>query len=304
VHYATLHFCTKQRTLFGHLNLALGFEREIEKRTMIWKYQDRARVISKTVISADKCIYCKQTLDALPDIYETDANHTDRFMGGGYEVAMEVYACPCCGWWKLVRVLVFEEFDDDPDSFTQERGHIFYACMGSLLELDISDIRTPIEEVRRFLSARYTSRFNLHPRLLEETVASVFEGMGYRVRLTGYTRDNGIDAILDGPEDSLIGVQVKRYKNRISVEQIRSFAGALLLGGYTEGIFVTTSGYTKPAYAASQLAESRGIPIQLLNAQKFYDALSLGQRNMYISKQDKHAPFLGISSREMTLLKL
>ena len=49
-----------------------------------------------------------------------------------------------------------------------------------------------------------------------------FGDLGYRARVTAYSGDDGIDVILDGDDDKAVGVQVKRYKNRIEVDQIRS----------------------------------------------------------------------------------
>jgi restriction system protein len=86
-------------------------------------------------------------------------------------------------------------------------------------------------------------------------------------------------------------VQVKRVKNKISAEQIRSFAGALLLNGMPHGIFVTTSGYTKYAETAAASALRRGYRIELVNSNDFYAALHIAQRTMYENAHDSSAPF-------------
>jgi restriction system protein len=75
-------------------------------------------------------------------------------------------------------------------------------------------------------------------------VGSVFADLGFESIVTGYQNDGGIDVILKDRMGSTIGVQVKRYRNRIDVRSIRELAGALLAGGMTRGIFVTTSDYT------------------------------------------------------------
>lgn len=64
---------------------------------------------------------------------------------------------------------------------------------------------------------------------------------------TAYSNDGGIDVVLEH-EGKKHGVQVKRYKNKISVGEIRAFAGALLLNGLPSGIFVTTSDYQRGCY--------------------------------------------------------
>jgi hypothetical protein len=86
------------------------------------------------------------------------------------------------------------------------------AAVGSLKELNLADISIPLAEVRDYLAARYNARFQIHPRLFEETVGAVFSGLGYAVVVTAYSGDNGIDVIMRRSDD-LIGVQVKRYRN-------------------------------------------------------------------------------------------
>jgi hypothetical protein len=76
------------------------------------------------------------------------------------------------------------------------------------------------------------------------------------------------------------------------VEAIRALAGALLLGGYTKGIFVTTSHFQSGADRTVALASARGVPIELVDAQRFYDALGIVQREMYQYADESAAPFL------------
>lgn len=88
------------------------------------------------------------------------------------------------------------------------------------------------------------------------------------------------------PAGQRVGVQVKRYRNRIKVEQIRSFAGALLLGQYTKGVFVTTSAFQSGARKAAQLSEERGIAIELIDWKRFYEALKISDRPEYSSFEE------------------
>ena len=64
------------------------------------------------------------------------------------------------------------------------------------------------------------------------------------------------------------------------------FAGALLLEGYTKGVFVTTSRFQAGADRTARLALLRGIQIDLLDAKKFYGDLSIAQRNVYRRKEE------------------
>jgi restriction system protein len=161
----------------------------------------------------------------------------------------------------------------------------FSGSAGALRLLTSPNLDLPLDELRKYLAAQYESRFAVHPRLFEETVASVFRDLGYRTRVTGYSHDDGIDVVMDGPGDQIIGVQVKRWKNSVTVEQIRAFAGALILGGMTKGMFVTTSGFQSGVPGTAGRFAARGIPIELLNAQRFYDALRVAQINRYQAHQ-------------------
>lgn len=180
----------------------------------------------------------------------------------------KVCKCSTCGWWKIV--------DSDEKSTIQNLDPILlHAAMGSLYEFDLKDINTPIQEVRSFLLKQYERRFDLNPKLFEEVVASVFRDFGYTSQLTQYSADGGVDIILRDRDDQAVAVQVKRYKNKIKTEQIRSFAGALLLRGHTKGIFVTTSSFSNEAVANTMLLNKRGIQIELIDAERFFSALDI-----------------------------
>ncbi|MBC8065302.1 MAG: restriction endonuclease [Chlorobia bacterium] len=142
--------------------------------------------------------------------------------------------------------------------------------------MSLTDINAPLEEVRSYLTARYDQRFEVHPKLFEEVVASVFRDLGYRARATAYTGDDGIDVVmaLDDSSDETTGVQVKRYRDAISVEQLRSLAGALLIGGHTKGVFITTSTFQSGAERTAQISKDRGYEIQLLDAPGFSKAFT------------------------------
>ncbi len=148
--------------------------------------------------------------------------------------------------------------------------------------MDLSDISVPVLVVRDYIISKYEARFRIHPKLFEDTVASVFKDHGFSVIVTGHSHDGGIDVILTGKDNQEIGVQVKRYKNAIQVEQIRSLAGALVLRNVTDGVFVTTSRFSSVAVKTSEEYQTARIPIriELLDGNRFYDALKLAQRTV------------------------
>jgi restriction system protein len=157
--------------------------------------------------------------------------------------------CPVCGWWKFYKVA-----DSWGDLELEEHDRVDFR-FGVLKVLDLADISLPINQVRSYLVARYDARFSVHPHVFEEVVASVFRDQGYRVRITSYSGDDGIDVILDDAHNGTIGIQVKRYREKIKVSQIREFTGALVIGGHTRGIFVTTSDF--------QRSPDLGAPVRL-----------------------------------------
>ena len=105
---------------------------------------------------------------------------------------------------------------------------------------------------------------------------SVFKDYSYEVQLTNYSKDGGIDILLHDTRDRVIGVQVKRHRRRIQVEQIRSFLGALLLGGHTKGAFVSMSDFQAGAKKIIPPC-SKHVPIKLIDPHRFYDLLKVVQ---------------------------
>lgn len=161
----------------------------------------------------------------------------------------------------------------------------------TLRTFDLLDIKLPLEEIRQFLAARYEKRNDLHPRHLEEAVASVFRDHGLEAIVTSYSRDGGIDVVLQRSGESFIGVQVKRTKNQISAEQIRAFVGALFIGGYTKGVYVTTSSFQPGAFSVAKSASVRGTPVELVDHRKLFDLLKVVKRRPFRSFEDWNASY-------------
>lgn len=259
----------------------------------IWIYDDNVRDVEtiSAAVSVTECLYCSTAL-------ETTKSKT--YDGSRLVTCFLTRCCPVCGWWvKLDR----EQYPGQ--LVLGDRGGLMpfekhYGAAGSLRELNLKDQSIPIEEIRAYLAAKYDARFEIDPWKFEETVASVYRDLGYEARVTARSGDGGIDAILEGPDDSVIGVQVKRYKGKISVEQIRALAGALLINGMTRGIFITTSTFQSGAQLTAERFLRTGMPIELIDAERFYDALGFAQRTRYKSVSDPTAPFCDVT---MTLIK-
>jgi len=258
----------------------------------IFEYND---FVSPIIVGDDNphnnyCIFCKNILEkyGLNDHWEVnlkeifDLHHLSKkyFLEEVgmdkqfWELDLEKYSCEVwfnhcnkCGWWRIQKDI----------SVSAKRWQIwqfFYGLAGILKKLDLSDVATPINEISKYLLAKYESRFSLHPKLFEEVTGEVFKNIGYDVLVTGYSNDGGIDVILE-KEKKQVGIQVKRYKNEIKVNQIRELIGALFLAGIPQGIFVTTSDFQSGAHKLIEKSLQKGISIELINAQRFYEILSL-----------------------------
>lgn len=185
----------------------------------------------------------------------------------GEVTASRAAICLKCGWNSAVQL-----------HKTWGGGWINYTLRGvtaSLQEFCTQDISCYILEIKKYLRTHYRDRLGIHPRIFEEIVASVFRDLGFSAVVTGYSNDGGLDIILERAGQRM-GVQVKRYKHAVKIEQLRSLAGALVLEGITKGIFVTTSGFQRGAAATRRRLAGRGYEVELVNARRFYAALGLG----------------------------
>lgn len=112
----------------------------------------------------------------------------------------------------------------------------------------------------------------IDPYELQDLVAALLEAMGYHVSWVAPPgKDRGIDILAWndplGTNPPRIKVQVKRRKDNIPVDELRSFLA--LINEDDVGIFVTTGGFTKDAEELSRSQERR--KITLLDSQKLVD---------------------------------
>lgn len=184
-------------------------------------------------------------------------------------VVVEVHYCWTCGWWRLIKNICVCARE-------WQIWDIRFGCVGALKKLGVADINEPLIEVRNFLVRHYDNRFYISPRVFQNVTADVFKSLGYYVQARSYTNDGGVDIILTN-EHSQIGVQVKRSKNSIQLEQIRAFVGALLLDEIPAGIYVTTSSFQPGANKIIRQSAKAGRPVKLLDASAFYEALKIAQ---------------------------
>lgn len=112
----------------------------------------------------------------------------------------------------------------------------------------------------------------IDPYGLQELVAALLEAMDYHVSwIAPPGKDGGVDihAWTDplGTKPPRIKVQVKRRKDNIAVDELRSFLA--LINQDDVGIFVTTGGFTRDAADLARSQESR--KITLLDREKLVE---------------------------------
>lgn len=233
----------------------------------MWEYADTASLLTANSVTSPYCIYCRTAMYRF-------ASAAFHLPDSKRSLLAQPSVCPVCGWWSVFRVHQGEH------PRTAGLAESYSGSIGALKELDLTDISTPLAEVRDYLLARREAIFSAHPRLIEEVVGGTFKSLGWETLVTPYSCDRGIDIFLNDSSGKLIGVQVRRYKKkrRIEAEQIRSLAGALQLAGTKIGIFVTTCSYRKGARMTASQFSALGTRIDLIDGKRFLDLLSLSKQ--------------------------
>jgi restriction system protein len=104
----------------------------------------------------------------------------------------------------------------------------------------------------------------MDPYDLQKLVAALLEAIGYHVSwISPPGKDGGIDVIAWtdplGTRPPRIKIQVKRRKDNIPVEELRSFLA--MLSGDDVGLYVSTSGFTRDAEAEARTQHTRKITL-------------------------------------------
>lgn len=248
----------------------------------VWIYSDADRDEGRVRRDADarSCIYCSERLRGLKD--EVRQPNYDRHILVRNSVTVK--CCAVCGWWTL------RESYQKSTPLMHKHSNATRASCGVLRNLDVTDQSVPLAEIRRYLAVRYDTRAQIPPSRFEEVAVSVYKALGYDVEATGKTGDGGIDAVFRSSDGDVIGVQIKRYEGKIEAAQIREFVGSLYIKGILQGIYITTSSYTRGAQATAAAVSDR-TQVELVDARHFYEQLRLAQRAMYVSRDDPDAPW-------------
>lgn len=239
----------------------------------IWTYAQQTQETELLKYTGKECVFCHALMVELRyNRYE--------FVNDGFS-ATRIFGCPSCGWWRAYE-LVHERMYRRIGYTVRDSLKL---AAGSLLKLNISDQSAPIQAIRDHLMINRKSLGNVHHDRFEKVVADVYKDLGYHSVATASSGDDGIDVVLS-KGGIRIGIQVKRYENKVQVKELRELAGALVLDGITKGIFITTSDFTTGAPRTVGKFRRRGFQIELINGKQFLSQLEIAQRAMYKNREE------------------
>jgi restriction system protein len=144
----------------------------------------------------------------------------------------------------------------------------------------IERISSAVEEIEQAVAAELLTKLREgSPEFFERAVLELLKKMGYggvenTAYHTGKSGDGGIDGVLD--QDALglnrVHVQAKRYgeENTIGRPDIQRFVGALGDRGASQGVFVTTSKFSREATETADRAREK---IALIDGSKFVELM-------------------------------
>jgi hypothetical protein len=153
----------------------------------IWEHKDGGAVCQWMEL----CRFCRRPLEIVDLTAEANASydivlHALDKKGGHFEVEVEVASfgtCRLCGWW--LTHLRGEYPPHAGSSYSSDRevwshSEVYGSCPGNLLRLDLTDLSLPVEEVRKYLCAKYESRFEMNPLLVREDSRECLSESGLR----------------------------------------------------------------------------------------------------------------------------
>lgn len=117
-----------------------------------------------------------------------------------------------------------------------------------------------IEEAHKELVAQTASELltrimEMRPESFEILIGELLSKIGYgSIKVTGRSGDQGIDGTCSIDKLGLYQIlfQAKRWQQQVSSKEIRDFVGAMQMARVQNGIFVTTSGFSKDSFEGAQ----------------------------------------------------
>jgi restriction system protein len=125
-----------------------------------------------------------------------------------------------------------------------------------LIENPHEEIEEAHKELVEQTATELLSRImEMRPESFEILIGELLSKMGYgSIKVTGRSGDQGIDGTCSIDRLGLYRVlfQAKRWQQQVPSKEIRDFVGAMQMARVQNGIFVTTSGFSKDALEAAQ----------------------------------------------------
>jgi hypothetical protein len=189
------------------------------------------------LVLGDPCWYCNEDL-----IHHVSINRNKE----NQDLKQNMVICGQCGWWMIIESELFTKDNHFPRSNTYFSKLLSFETLDKEIELDI---------LSSALARKWKSIDLIHPKKFEELIADIIKDKySCEVKLTGYSKDNGIDfysVICDQPW----AFQVKRRASNSveGIEGIREFIGSMVQNNAPNGVYVTSAyRYTKGALGLSQ----------------------------------------------------
>lgn len=185
------------------------------------------------------------------------------------------------GFWSLTDAgkSAYEKYPD-PEDFYREAVALYRQWKQEQptdeelsVDKDTAETVTAVEEAEESAWMELEEHLTtMNPYDFQNLVAGLLRGMGYHISwISPPGPDKGLDILAHidpmGIEGPRIKIQVKRQKEKVTVDGLRSFMA--LLGDSDVGLFVCTGGFTKDAESEARYQEKRRMT--LVSLKKLFD---------------------------------
>jgi restriction system protein len=208
------------------------------------------------------CPYCGTRLNQIKN---------PRFYSNCDYLCVLVKECKICGWWQTHE----NYLSNAGDRLNQHMVGIYKTAL--LKQFEVDGIETPIRLLKEYFIKHPNKLHLISSQKMELLVTDIFKDFfkGDAIHLGG-PNDKGIDVIVY-TGDVQYAVQVKRrldVNTAEPVNAIRDFIGAMVIGNYTKGLYVTSANkFSKPSKDAVKQAKKHSHIefIELYNGQRLAD---------------------------------
>ncbi len=185
------------------------------------------------------------------------------------------------GLWAITEngKVAYEQYTD-PEEFFRQAGRLYRQWKqdrptdeGISIDEETAETITAVEEAEESAWTEIEEHLTtMNPFDFQNLVAGLIRGMGYHISwISPPGPDRGLDILAHtdpmGIEGPRIKLQVKRQKDKVSVDGLRSFMA--LLGDSDVGLFVCTGGFTKDAETEARHQEKRRMT--LVSLKRLFD---------------------------------